>query len=240
MHRLLRAGILIAFGMLFISIISGCGDDNAPTQEVVAPPPLEEHDVGHNYSVPRAHTVEVYPDPCIPVFPDIHFTLNFDEGITAVSVNDTPATGAGRHWTVMPGLKVGTAWLNIEWFNRDTSRGAKTIGPYVVLADGEVLGPPAITNATVVDGAAEVDPASINAGGFRFDFDEPITGIVKLTDEAGVNLHWIASVAFHTATLTPVAGQELVNETTYKIEIDVQDGAGNPLQTTITFVTKPK
>ena len=43
------------------------------------------------------------------------------------------------------------------------------------------------------------------------------------------------------ATLTPVAGQELVNGTiVYKIEIDVQDLAGNPLETTITFVTRPE
>jgi hypothetical protein len=40
--------------------------------------------------------------------------------------------------------------------------------------------------------------------------------------------------------MTPVAGQEMVNETTYKIEIHVADGAGNPFQLTITFVTKPK
>ena len=61
-----------------------------------------------------------------------------------------------------------------------------------------------------------------------------------ITDEAGVDLNWVATVAGQTATLTAVAGQEMVNETTYKIEIDVQDGSGHPLQTTITFVTKPK
>ena len=47
-------------------------------------------------------------------------------------------------------------------------------------------------------------------------------------------------MAGQTATLTLIAGQELVNETTYKIEIDVKDGVGNQLQGTITFVTKPK
>ena len=238
MHKLLRTAILITFGMLIIGIFSGCADD-APHADVVAPPPLKE-DIDADYSVPSAHTVKVDPDPCVPVFPDTQFALNFDEGITAARVNNTHATGAGRHWTAMPGLEVGTARLNIEWTNRAGTVGATTIGPYVVLADGEVLGPPAITNATVADGAADVDPAPINAGGFRFDFDEPITGIVKLTDEAGVDLHWIARVAFHTATLTPVAGQELVNETTYKIEIDVQDGGSNRFRATITFVTKPE
>ena len=47
-------------------------------------------------------------------------------------------------------------------------------------------------------------------------------------------------MAGQTATLTAVAGQELANETTYKVKIAVQDGAGNSLETTITFVTKPK
>ena len=92
----------------------------------------------------------------------------------------------------------------------------------------------------MADGAADVDPAPINAGGFRFDFDEDVTGTIKLTDEAGADLDWVATVAGQTATLTAVAGQELVNETTYKIEIKVQDGAGNSLYATLTFVTKPK
>ena len=90
------------------------------------------------------------------------------------------------------------------------------------------------------DGTNDVDPALINAGGFRYDFNHHVTGTIALTDEAGANLDWIANVAGQTATLTAVAGQELVNETTYKVEIDVQDGAGNQLKATITFVTKPK
>ena len=56
----------------------------------------------------------------------------------------------------------------------------------------------------------------------------------------GADLNWIATVQGQTATLTAVAGQELANETTYKVKIAVQDGAGFPLQVTITFVTKPK
>ena len=108
-----------------------------------------------------------------------------------------------------------------------------------------LLGPPdttspSITDGTVADGTVNVDPAPINAGGFRFDFSEDITGTVKLTDEAGADLNWIASVGGQTAILTPVAGQELTNETTYKIEIDIDDAAGNRTQATITFVTKPK
>ena len=241
MSKLLRAGSLIMFGMLIICIIGGCADD-APTEDVVALPPLEEADVDHDHSVPRAHTVKVHPDPdpCLRVFPDTEFTLSFDEGITAVMVNDTPATGAGRNWMVMPGLEVGTAWLNIEWFNRDATRRATTIGPYVVVAGPNALESPAITHGTVRNGEDDVNPAPINASGLLFFFDEPIIGAIKLTDEACADLNWTGTVDDRTAALTPVAGQELVNNTVYKVEIDVQDGGGNRFRATITFVTKPK
>ena len=188
MYGLLRAGILITFGLLIIGIIGGCADD-ASTKDVVVPPPLGEDDVDHAYSVPPAHTVAVDPDPCIPVFPDTQFTLIFDNGITAATVNDTPATGAGFHWTAMPGLEVGTARLKIEWFNRDGSRGAKTMGPYAVLAGGEVLESPRITGGTVRNGEVDVDPVPINASGLLFRFDEDVTGTIKLTDEAGADLN---------------------------------------------------
>ena len=88
----------------------------------------------------------------------------------------------------------------------------KAVGPYTV-SDPDVTAP-AIASGTVADGDADVDPAPINAGGFRFDFDEAVTGSVKLTDEAGADLNWIANVGGQTATLTAVAGQELANETT--------------------------
>ena len=92
----------------------------------------------------------------------------------------------------------------------------------------------------MADGAVNVDPAPINAGGFRFDFDEDVIGTVRLTDEAGVDLNWTSAVVGSAATLTAIAGQELVNETTYKIEINVADRSGTRLKTTITFVTKSK
>ena len=111
-------------------------------------------------------------------------------------------------------------------------------GPYTVRVPDTT--PPRITSGTIADGSVDVDPAPLNAGGLRFDFDEPVTGIIKLTDEAGANLNWIEALGGQTAILIAVAGQELVNETTYKIEIDVQDGGGNRFRATITFVTKPK
>ena len=233
MHRLLRTSSLITFGMLIICIASGCADD--PPEEVVEPP-QQKDDVGP----PRATMVVVDPPPEVEHTPtNTEFTLTFNQEVVAVMVNGIPVQGSGLVWKTYLPLDVGPGQtLKIKWENRDGSMGIKFVGPYLIL---DVHGvPPVITSGTIADGAADVDPAPINAGGFRFDFDEAVTGTIKLTDEAGVDLNWIASVAGQTATLTAIAGQELVNETTYKIEIDVQDGAGNPLRVTITFVTKPK
>ena len=240
MRKLLRASILITVGMLIICIICGCGDD---LSEEVTDPPQPEDDVG------PASATEVVMDPTprestdgfvyrIP--PNVEFALTFDEGVVSVTVNGTPATGSGLNWkwSAQPALPYGSVMLRIEWKNRDGSKGSETVGSYEVVDNGPE--PPVIMSGTVLDGDADVDPAPINAGGFRFDFDVDITGTIKLTNEAGADLNWIANVAGQTATLTAVAGQELVNETTYKIEIDVRDGAGNGIPVTITFVTKPK
>ena len=223
--------------MLIIGIISGCGDDG--TEDIVSPPESKA-----DVSPPPAVTVVVDPAPPenrnLPVVINTEFTLKFSEEVVEVTVNGTPAVGSGLNWKwrAYPGLPYGFVTLTIKWTNRDGSGGFATSGPYEV-TDVNVS-PPEITSGTVADGAADVDPAPINAGGLRFDFDEAVTGTIKLTDEAGADLDWIANVAGQTATLTAVAGRELVNETTYKIEIDVADGAGNPLRATITFVTKPK
>ena len=237
MHRLLRAGILITFGMLITCIMCGCTDD-APTEDVVALPPLEEADVG-----PLSTTyvvIDPLPRGNIVIPQCIEFTLTFNEEVVAVTVNETPATGSGLNWEWFGGsLSEGTVTLKIMWTDRDGSKAFAEAGPYHVVS-GCPGDPPVITSGTVADGDADVDPAPINAGGLRFDFDEPVTGTIKLTDEAGADLNWIANVDGQTATLTAVAGQEMVNETTYKVEIDVKGGAGLPLQTTITFVTKPK
>ena len=143
------------------------------------------------------------------------------------------------NWSVSLTLQEGAVHnLNISWTNRDGSKEYKVVGPYTVRVPDTT--PPRITDGTVADGTVDVNPAPINVGGFRFGFDEAVAGSIKLTDEVGADLNWITTVAGQTATLTAIAGQELVNETTYKIKIDVHDAAGNPLQATITFVTKPK
>ena len=233
MRKLSGATILITFGMFIIGIIGGCGDDDPPKE--VTDPPQSKDDVPPTPII----TVIVDPPPGGDIDERTEFTLRFNEEVVAVTVNDATATGSGLTWKVVPYLPLGPGkTLNIKWTDQDGFTGTIEVGPYSVwIFEFEA---PIITSGTVSDGDADVDPAPINAGGFRFDFDGPVTGTVKLTDEAGADLHWQSSVAGQTATLTAVAGQELVNGTTYKIEIDVQDGVGNRTTATITFVTKPK
>ena len=237
MHRMLRAGILITFGMLIICTISGCGDDDPP--EEIMDPPQRKDDVPHS---PRI-TVKVDPPPHSDIDVDrTEFTLQFNKEVAAVTVNGVTARGSGQNWNVWAS-EMSFEWkegqvLKIEWKTRGGSTGSQSVGPYAVWVVHHV--PPVITSGTVADGAVDVDPAPINAGGFLFTFDEVVTGTIKLTDEAGVDLNWTAAVFDDSARLTPIAGQELVHEKTYKIHINVADGSGNKLEVTITFVTKPK
>ena len=241
MHKFLRTTILITFGMLIICIIGGCDDDSPEVVTDPSDPRTDDAPPPHTgppfTGVVFTFTLDPAPGGEIP--PNTQFSLTFDGTVDAVTVNGVAATGSGFSWAISLALQEGDGQtLNVSWTNRDGSSGSQAVGPYTVRAPDTT--PPSITDGTVADGAVDVDPAPINAGGFRFDFSEDITGTVKLTDEAGADLNWIASVAGQTATLTVVAGQELVNETTYKIEIDVQDGDGNGIPVTITFVTKPK
>lgn len=236
-HKFWGVLALIISIMFVAFVVTGCGgndDDDDDTGAVVGNDD-DDDDVG----APPITSVTVDPAPGgAPIPSNTEFKLTFDQGATAATVNGTPATGAGLNWTATPNPAEGSATLNIGWTNRDGSTGSEAVGPYTISNPDE--DPPVITSGTVADGDADVDPAPINAGGFRFDFDEGVNGTIKLTDEAGADLNWIATVGGQTATLTAVAGQELANETTYKVDIAVADGAGNELASVITFVTKPK
>ena len=241
MQKLLTTGILITCGVLIVGIIGGCGDDSPevvtdpsnPTTGRGTPPPIDV--------IPPQpiQPFNVTPAPGAEIPSNTQFSLIFHQAVVSVAVNGVAATGSGHNWTASPTLLQGDGQtLEVSWKNRDGSTSSLAVGPYIVRVPDTT--PPRITRWTVADGDADVDPAPINQGGLRYDFDEPVTGTIKLTDEAGADLNWIATVAGRTATLTPVAGQELVNERTYKVEIDVQDGRGNQLKVTITFITKPK
>ena len=242
MHKMLRTTILITFGMFIICTVSGCTDDSPevvtgpsnPTTSRATPPRIDD-------GPPHMILTAVDPAPGgAPIPPNTQFSLTFDDtGVVAVTVNGVAATGSGTNWTAAPTLQEGDGQiLDVRWTYRDGRSGSQVTGPYTVRVPDTT--PPRITGGTVADGTVNVDPAPLNAGGFQFGFNEAVAGSIKLTDEAGADLNWIATVAGQTATLTAVAGQELVNETTYKIEIDVKDSAGNQTQATFTFVTKPK
>lgn len=238
-HKFWGVLALIISIMFVAFMVTGCGgdgnnDDDTATDDGTAGANDDDDDAGP----PPATSVTVDPAAGATVPSNQQFSLTFDQGVTAATVNGAAAEGAGLNWTAAPALAEGSATLNVEWTNRDGSTGSSAVGPYTV-SDPDVTAP-SIASGTVADGDADVDPAPINAGGFRFDFDEAITGSITLTDEAGADLNWIANVGGQTATLTAVAGQELANETTYKVEIDVQDGAGNQTAASLTFVTKPK
>ena len=97
-----------------------------------------------------------------------------------------------------------------------------------------------ILSGTVTHGENNVKPGPINAAGLQFHFNESVTGIIKLTDAAGVNLNWLSNVAGQTATLNVFAGQQLNHEQTYIIEIAVADAAGNTTRRILQFVTAIK
>ena len=206
---------------------------NPPPSNLPSPPPVKE-DVGP----PPATDVQVSPVPGTTIVPNPRFVLTFDQSIIAATVNRFSATGFGLSWRAFPTLTGGSVFLNVEWTNQDGSTGSKVVGPYTVREPD--ITPPRIVGGTVANGEIKVNPGSINAGGFRYDFDERVTGSIKLVDAAGIDLNWIASVAGQTATLTRVAEQALLLGSTYFIEIDVRDTAGNPSQIRIAFITHIK
>ena len=201
-----------------------------PPSDLPSPPPVKE-DAGP----PPATNVHVFPVPGTTITSDPQFVLTFNQGVIAATVNGFSATGSGLNWSMSPLLAGESVSLDVRWANQDGSTGSKAVGPYTVRDPDRT--PPRIVNGTVVNGDLKVSPRPINAGGFRFDFNEPVTGSIKLLDGSGVNLNWIANVDARTATLTPFAGKKLLPESAYSIEINVQDAAGNPSQIHIVFVT---
>ena len=181
-------------------------------------------------------TIEI--TPAVP--PPIVVGQTLQLSATSADPNNNLIAGAGVNWaTSNPSVAdINPTGLVIARSNGRTTIIASSGGlsHTVTITVPDTTGP-SVVSGTVSHGDIKIDIGPINAGGFRFDFDEPIIGSIKLTDEAGVNLNWIANVLGQTATLTVVPGKELVDGKTYKIEIDVKDGADNKTKQTITFVT---
>ena len=182
--------------------------------------------------------VTVDPPPGSQVYQKAtEFTLWFSGRVKAVKLNGAPASD-GRYWEGRPNLQLGPGQaLKVEWVNRDGSTDAIEVGPYNVLSIPP--GPPMIIYGTPTDGEINVNLEPINAWGFQYDFDRSVTGAIRLTDAAGVDLEWRGHVHGKIAVLAPWP-TKLTNDGTYRIEINVRDDAGNQLLTTITFVTEPE
>ena len=234
-HKFWGVLALIISIMFVAFMVTGCGGDGNNDDDAAANDD-DDDAAAEEEGPPSATTVMVDPAAGATVPSNQQFSLTFDQGVTAATVDGTPAIGSGLTWTASPALVQGSATLNIGWTNRDGSTGSLAVGPYTI--DDPDVDAPMIVSGTVADDDQNVDPAPINV--IQFDFDEVVTGTIKLTDDAGADLNWTPNVGGQTAILTVVAGQELANETTYMVEIDVQDGSGNATTTTITFVTKPK
>ena len=236
-HKFWGVLALIISIMFVAFMVTGCGGDGNNDDDAAAND--DDDDAAAEVDLPPSATmVTVDPAAGATVPSNQQFSLVFDQGVTAATVNGAAATGSGLNWSASPALAQGSATLNVGWTNRDGTTGSQAVGPYTI--DDPDVDAPMIVSGTVADDDQNVDPAPINEDGFQFDFDEAITGTIKLTDDAGADLNWTPNVSGQTAILAVVAGQELANETTYMVEIDVQDGAGNATTTTITFVTKPK
>ncbi len=103
---------------------------------------------------------------------------------------------------------------------------------------------PQLVWGTVLGGEDNVDPDPINAGGFRFDFDEDLKlhKIAILLD--GEPLYWLpvdmTHLVTHVVTLRATAGEELQFDTEYVIKIYVQDVICQSSRFEIRFRTMPK
>ena len=82
--------------------------------------------------LPATKVTTIDPPVGAIIPPNQQFSLRFDQGITAVTVNGTAATGSGLNWTAEPFLEAGEVILNVVWTNRDGSTGSQAIGPYIV------------------------------------------------------------------------------------------------------------
>ena len=119
--------------------------------------------------------------------------------------------------------------------------------PSPVVASGEHfrldIEAPQLVASPVDDGDADADPEPLNAGGFRFDFNERLKlhKIDILHD--GKSLRWTGTGLFERVTdsviLTAIAGKELQFDTEYVIKIYVQDLSCHSSRFEIRFRTMP-
>ena len=101
---------------------------------------------------------------------------------------------------------------------------------------------PEIVESSVENGDIGVDPAQLNTNGITLRFSEDVAGSIEIRNEAGTSLGWIARWSENkfgdSVTIFPPAGKELINGTSYVIQINLYDAGGSRLDEVITFTTK--
>ena len=181
------------------------------------------------------------------MFANGELTITFDKAVTEVKVNGTPAevSGTVAKWKGQ-GLSEGSQTISIEWTDENGNTGSDSI---TLTIKPEDVTPPEVAEASVKDGATNVDPGELNEKGIVIKFSEPIDtkkskDPFTLADETGTALAWAAEWNDDKtqATLTPAKGAELGYESKYTLMIKkYYDAAGNEgKEVTIKFTTKAK
>ena len=219
MAKLFRTFALVLAALFALSLIVGCGggdeDDAEVTEATLTAEPASGATIAANATV----------------------TLTFSSDPGNVTVTGGTAAGSGTSRTVT-GFTAPSANLTVTWDNGpDGEQGSATLTYTVTARDTEA---PTISSSTVENGQEDVDPGPLNTDGIEITFSETVTGNVALQTEAGENVGWDPKVDGDKATLTPLAGKEIGNETTYVVAGKVSDNAGNELEISIKFTTKGK
>lgn len=231
MQKLLRTLAVIMAAMLVVFMV-GCGGDETG------------EDDGEDEAVeqPSATTATTSPAAGSEVAPNASLTITLDEAVDGVTVNGTPAAGSGKTWTLnLAGLNLpaGSATLNIGWTNKDGTAGSGSVA-LTIQAEADTTAP-SIDSSSVSNNDKDVDPAGLNTDGISITFSEDVNeGDISISIEGGDALNWLAEWSANSVTIVPAKGAELGNETTYEIKVSTEDGAGNKLDSTISFTTKGK
>jgi hypothetical protein len=224
MQKWMRTLALVMAAMMVVFMI-GCGDD-------------DDDDDDDDDGAVEATFVSSNPASGGSIAENGTLTITFDAAPVNVTVNGVPAVISGKTATFKGPFAASNA---VAWENgAGGSAGGATIALTVKAADNTA--PTVAGGGTVSDGDADVDPGPINTDAkIEIKFSEPITKqSLNLTLEDGTSLNWLSKIDGDTVVLELTKGNDIGNETTYKVAGKVSDAAGNETDVDITFVTKGK
>lgn len=213
MKVLFRTLAIVMAALLAVSLV-GCGGDDEP-------------------ETPDAAFVSASPaDGDLAANGSISVTFDNNPGDVTVTGGGTAST-SGKTRTISPpaaGYPTGALTITVSWTNGD---GSQDLTYNVVAADETA---PEVKSSSPKNGEEGV---SADLEEITVTFTEPVTGDLSLLD-GDDDQNWEQSTDGDTITLTVIAGQNLGNETEYKIAGTVKDGAGNEAEIELTFTTEAK